>query len=159
MPKEMGGLGFRELRSFNLELLAKQGWRLQTNSTSLFARVFKAKYFPHCSFIEADLDHHPSYAWPSIMAAQGVVQRGMRWQIGSRKGVRVWCDKWIRKLTLYSIVTSEDACPNITLVCNLINRASMEWKTEQIRCFFTKEDANAILSIPLSLHWPKDRLI
>ena len=59
----MGSIGFRDLRMFNLALLAKQGWRLQTNSSSLFARVFKAKYFPHCTFLEADLGRHPSYAW------------------------------------------------------------------------------------------------
>ena len=41
MPKEMGGMGFRDLRLFNLVLLVKQGWRLQTNSTSLVAWVFK----------------------------------------------------------------------------------------------------------------------
>ncbi|KAK7851238.1 putative ribonuclease h protein [Quercus suber] len=35
----------------------------------------------------------------------------------------------------------------------------MEWKTELIRSCFTVEDADAILSIPLSLHRPKDRRI
>ena len=35
--KEKGGLGLRDLKSFNLALLAKQGWQLQTNSTLLFS--------------------------------------------------------------------------------------------------------------------------
>lgn len=152
MPKAMRGMGFKDLRLFNLALLAKQGWRLQTNSTSLFAWVFKVKYFPHCSFLEAELGRHPSYAWRSIMAAQGVVQRGTRCQIGLGECVRAWCDKWIPKSTLYSVVTREDACPNVTLVCDLINRASMEWKAKWIQGCFTEEDADAILSIPLSLH-------
>ena len=35
MPKSMGGIGFRELHSFNLAMLAKQGWRLMKNTHSL----------------------------------------------------------------------------------------------------------------------------
>ena len=62
LPKERGGLGFRDLKKFNLALLAKQGWRLQTNSSSLFYRVYKAKYFPSCDFMDAQLDGQPSYA-------------------------------------------------------------------------------------------------
>ena len=40
--KDEGELGFRDLKEFNLALLAKQGWRLQTNTTSLAHKVFKA---------------------------------------------------------------------------------------------------------------------
>ncbi|KAK7833475.1 hypothetical protein CFP56_025618 [Quercus suber] len=35
----------------------------------------------------------------------------------------------------------------------------MEWKAERVQGCFIEEDADAILSIPLSLHRPKDRLI
>lgn len=78
MPKDRGGLGFCDLKLFNLAHLAKQGWRLQTNSFSLFYQVFRAKYFPQSNFVEADIGRNPSYLWRSLMAAQGVVCKGMR---------------------------------------------------------------------------------
>ncbi|XP_075670461.1 putative mitochondrial protein AtMg00310 [Castanea sativa] len=62
LPKEKGEMGFRDLRLFNLTLLAKQGWRLQTNSSSLCYRVYKANYFPSCDFVDANLGCQPSFA-------------------------------------------------------------------------------------------------
>ena len=36
-------------------------------------------------FLLAELGHHPSYAWRSILAAQDVVKRCHRWQVGNRQ--------------------------------------------------------------------------
>ena len=62
LPKDRVGMGFRDLKSFNLALLAKQGWRLQTNSSSLFTRVYKAKYFPNGDFVNAMVGKKASFA-------------------------------------------------------------------------------------------------
>ena len=78
-------MGFRDLKAFNLALLAKQGWRLQTCTNSLFYRVFQAKYFP----ISATLGTKPSYAWRSLFAAQQIVRKGSRWRIGNGAKVRI----------------------------------------------------------------------
>ena len=51
--KGAGGMGFRKVHQYNLSLLAKQGWRLLTCPDSLFARIYRAKYFPYTSFLEA----------------------------------------------------------------------------------------------------------
>ena len=75
IPKERGGTGFRDLKDFNLALLAKKGWRILKNQSSLIHRVFKAKYFAQCSFWEAQVGRRPSYAWRSIMAAREVSGR------------------------------------------------------------------------------------
>jgi hypothetical protein len=61
--KENGGLGFRDLESFNLALLAKQGWRLLQNSDTLVAKVFRKKYYPNETFLESNLGWKPSYVW------------------------------------------------------------------------------------------------
>ena len=88
-PKEMGGLGFRNLKSFNLALLAKQGWQLQTNTQSLVSHVIKARCFPHTDFLQAELGLKPSFAWQSIIAAQCVVREGCKWQIGNDDSARI----------------------------------------------------------------------
>ena len=77
--KERGGMRFRDLRLFNLALLAKHGWRFQTNPFSLFYRVYKENNFLSYEFVEAGMGCQPSYAWRSIMAAQPLVRHGMRW--------------------------------------------------------------------------------
>ena len=94
-PKEMGGLGFRNLKSFNLALLAKQRWQLQTNTQSLVSHVIKARYFPHTDFLQAELGPKPSFAWQSLIAAQCVVREGCRWQIGNGDSARIWHDRWL----------------------------------------------------------------
>ena len=62
-PKAKGGMGYKDLKAFNLALLEKLGWRLSKNSTSLTHRVSKAKYFAGCSFMEAQVGKNPSYVW------------------------------------------------------------------------------------------------
>ena len=82
-PKMEGGMGFKDLKAFNLALLAKQGWRLNQNPDLLTHRVFKAKYFAGSSFMEAQVGKKPSYVWRSLMAAREMVERGLRWCIGN----------------------------------------------------------------------------
>ena len=48
---------------FNLAMLGKHGWRFLTNLDALVSRVFKAKYFPRGSFLEAEVGHNPSFIW------------------------------------------------------------------------------------------------
>ena len=76
IPKEEGGLGFRDLKAFNLALLAKQDWCLQTAINSLVYKVFKAHYFSDGDLLFVEMGSHSSYARRSIMAAQSLVQKG-----------------------------------------------------------------------------------
>lgn len=44
-PKGMGGIGFRDLRLFNIALLGRQVWWLINNKDTLCYRVLSSKYF------------------------------------------------------------------------------------------------------------------
>ena len=63
ISKKKGGMGFWDLRSFNLAMLAKQGWRLIHENGSLLSLCFKAKYFPRCHFLDATVPLNCSYVW------------------------------------------------------------------------------------------------
>ena len=76
LSKKEGGMGFRDLLSFNLAMLAKQGWRLLQDKSSLLYSCFKAKYFLRCDFLEAKDCQNSSYEWKSLIAAQPILRKG-----------------------------------------------------------------------------------
>ena len=74
--KEVGGMGFKEIKKFNDVLLAKQVWRLINHPDSLCHRVFKARFFLDCSILDVQDSSFGSYAWKSIIGARDVIQKG-----------------------------------------------------------------------------------
>lgn len=109
-----GGMGFRDLVSFNKALLAKQCWRLVQEPNSLVGSIIKAKYFSNRTLLEAKFGSRPSYAHRSLLAARELLMDGLIWRIGDGASVRIWGDKWIRGPTSYSIqspcrILAEDA--------------------------------------------------
>ena len=79
-------MGFWDIQDFNLALLAKQAWRLIHNTHSLFYRVYKSRYFPNCSFMDAELGNNPSYVWRSLMVARDIITEGSVLRMGDG-----WC--------------------------------------------------------------------
>lgn len=152
-------MGFRDLKSFNKALLAKQGWRLQTNNHSLFSRVFKAKYFLGCEFKDATLGKHPLFAWRSIMSTQAVVEKGRRWTVGNGKSIHIWSDNWLPSISHPRVLSLVQASRAIAKVSDLIADGSREWNSIVVRQVFCAEEANSILSIPLSIRLPVDRVV
>ena len=67
-------MGFRDLALINDSLLAKQAWRLLKNKDSLFYKVFKARFFPNCTIMEANKKNRGgTYAWTSILHGRDVL--------------------------------------------------------------------------------------
>ena len=94
-PKNRGGVGFRDIHAFNLAMLAKQAWRLIHGTHSLFYRVYKERYFPTCSFMEAELGNNPSYVWHSLLNAKEFIWVSSIWKIGDGCSVSIQTHKWL----------------------------------------------------------------
>lgn len=156
IPMEKGGLGFRDLKNFNLALLAKQLWRLIQYPSSLLARVLKGRYFRNTNPITVEKASSPSYVWRSMMAARPLLKSGLRKSIGSGYNTRVWDEPWIPG------VPARPPCgvrpiqnPNL-LVHELIDRHTKTWKSDSLRALFDPEDIPLICSIKISRFFKVD---
>lgn len=76
-------MGFRDLRKFNEALLGKQVWNLYQKPNSLLHKVYKAKYFPESTILEAKSRNCGSYAWQSLMKAKDIILIGACWRVGN----------------------------------------------------------------------------
>lgn len=95
LPKHEGGLGFRDLHSFNMALLAKQAWRIMQAPGSLCARILQAKYFPNGNILTAEPVTGMSYVWRSILKGVDLVKDGLIYRVGNGENIKIWSDPWI----------------------------------------------------------------
>jgi hypothetical protein len=67
MHKNYGGMGFKDLTTFNLAILGKQGWNFQTELNYLDSRIFKARYSPLVVSYQPIWDTNPRYVLRSFL--------------------------------------------------------------------------------------------
>ena len=158
-PKNDGGMGFRDLRSFNLAMLAKQGWRLLHDHDSLLSQCFKARYFPRCHFLDAVDLPNSSYVWKSMVAALPILKSGCCWRVGNGVSIRVHKDKWIPNYPANKILHLAQEESEEWLVSELIDSVSHCWMRDVIMSSFHREDAEAICNIHLSHRQVSDSVV
>lgn len=95
IPKLWGGLGFGDLHSFNIALLAKQGWRLLHYPEALVSQVLKAKYYGRGDFLTTTLGNNPSYVWRSLHAGQELIRSGASMKVGNGRQISINKDPWL----------------------------------------------------------------
>ncbi|XP_074306449.1 uncharacterized protein LOC141641696 [Silene latifolia] len=150
MPKDKGGLGFRDFNKFNRALLGKQGWRLMTDENSFLTLVLKAKYFPTTEFMEAELGTNPSYTWRSIWEARDVINLAARKRIGNGMGTQVWLDPWIQESKLKFVFSPLGTADVNMRVAELLLPGGRAWNQEMVTGLFLPFEVERIMNIRLS---------
>ena len=152
-PKNKGRMNFHDLRCFNTAMLAKQAWRLIHDTYSLFYWVYKAQYFPSCSFMEAELGSNPSYVSRSLLSAREVIQEGSKWRVGHGQYIEVERHKWLPRPVIPTGVL-----PPSQRVCDLINDSTRQWDRGKIHTLFAPSTRQEILALPLQSPTRRDFL-
>ena len=145
VSKFKGGMGFKDLAAFNLALLAKPGWRLIHESQSLFAKVFKAKYFPNCSFVQAKVKSGCSYIWRSIATTRSVLEQGSKWHVGNGECILIRKDRWVPDQANGLIPYPIEGLQQEAVVADLIDPIKGVWKEEEVHRCFSPLDVASIL--------------
>ena len=144
IAKKEGGMGFRDLRTFNLAMLAKQGWRLLQQKESLLYKCFLARYFPWSHFLDAVESPNCSYVWRSILAALPILKAGYCWRVGDGASIRIQVNKWIPNHPTNRVLYPANVDVGEWFVADLIEPDMKCWKQELIMATFRSEDVEAI---------------
>jgi len=99
--KEVGGLGVRRIREFNLALLGRWCWRLLVNSSSLWFRVLAARYGVEGGRLQGG-GRAASMWWRDIFALRqaGWFSDNVCRSLGNGKHTLFWSDVWIGGVSL-----------------------------------------------------------
>ncbi|XP_075658626.1 putative mitochondrial protein AtMg00310 [Castanea sativa] len=133
-------MGFRDIHAFNLAMLAKQARRLLTETHSLFYRVYKARYFPSCTFMEAELGTNPSFVWRSLLQAREVVREGSIWEVGDGRSIGVNTHKWLSRPPQFLV--GVNTCLKVR---DLISEETNKWNHNLLAATFTQSTVKEIL--------------
>jgi len=138
-PKYMGGLGFRDIKLFNLVLLARQAWRILQEPQALSSRVLKAVYFPETDFLEAELGPSPSRIWRAVIDGKDVLKQGLIRRIGTGEETDVWQMNWLPRDGMMRPVSCLSNTPPVK-VHEPIDPVLKTWDLEAPRVHFLPMD-------------------
>ena len=80
LPKERGGLGIKDITTFNLALLGKWKWSLFQHQGELWARILESKYGGWRSLNEAPRSNRESIWWRDLKLVSHHPQHGVALQ-------------------------------------------------------------------------------
>ncbi|KAL2901420.1 LINE-1 reverse transcriptase-like protein [Bienertia sinuspersici] len=95
--KDEGGLGIRNLESFNIALCARQAWRIHNNPQLLVSRVIRNKYKASPIVLARQDSNLATSSWGmrSMVNSAAKLKDGIGTQIGNGKSTKIWSGKWV----------------------------------------------------------------
>ncbi|KAL5820764.1 hypothetical protein ACOSQ3_022646 [Xanthoceras sorbifolium] len=143
---KVGRLGFFRLGGKNLEiqqLLSDFWWGFKGGKKKMHWMAWKRM----CLSKEAR-GLGPSFVWRSILWGREILEKGIRWKVGSGSKISVFNDPWLPRDSCFKIL-SPKLLSSETIVSVLMDGVGA-WNSSLVKTYFCEEETEIILGIPLS---------
>ncbi|XP_021771322.1 uncharacterized protein LOC110735439 [Chenopodium quinoa] len=155
-PKGLGGLGIRQLESFNSALLTRQCWRIHQHPQLLVSRLLTAKY-PSLRSFKTRTIPRSSWGCRSLLTGLSTLDRGIARKAGLGSKVRILEDDWVPRGPVVFRDGSGVSDP-LTHVSSIINPRSYAWDSTLVHRLFYTSTALRIMALDRPLQ-PMDDFV
>lgn len=130
VPIEDGGLGIRDVASFNKALLLKIVWQVASNQDrQLWVQILRAKYFPKGGFWGVNGTAGKSRLMKDIQELKPVIKDQLQWEIGTGETVQAMNQPWYEEWEIQTILTNDQ---RKATVATIYNHSTGTWNREEI---------------------------
>ncbi|KAK3198630.1 hypothetical protein Dsin_022045 [Dipteronia sinensis] len=109
LPKQCGGLRFRDLFLFQSSFSCQSSLENLKNPEALASHILKAKYFKGFGFLDAPIGSSCFHIWRIIGWGRSLLKEGLRWTVGDGNNIRVFKDQWLPCPSTFKPITHDPA--------------------------------------------------
>lgn len=153
--KDKGGLGIRDLTTFNKAMLGEQARRFSQFPSAPWSRVLKGLYFPHTDFWHAGKGYRSSWGWQSLIMGRDAISNSVLWSVGNGESIKIREDRWLP----LGVIGGPANCDEPEYVTALINKHACSRDEQEMRRWLEDRVVKEIVSIPLPTFIEADRMV
>ncbi|KAL4196754.1 hypothetical protein AMTRI_Chr04g184730 [Amborella trichopoda] len=130
------GLGIRDIVDFNIAMMMKLVWRILVDPSSLFAQVFKHRYFKNSSIWKTKYKRYSSYVWRGIRLGLSHLKDNVWWVIGDGWLVDFWADPWLLEKSIwdsYNMIVHQELKVAMPKVSDHIGDVLQSWIWKEVQ--------------------------
>lgn len=158
LPKEEGGLEFRDIQSINDAYLTKISWRLIRKPECFLGIILFGKYYPSGDLISCSVSSSCSHGWCGIMFGRDIIVDNLGYAIGNGENLKSWDSCWLSlSHQERTMGLATESIANLK-VSEMFSPKRNEWDLEKIRQALPFEEHKIIMLKP-SLIGAPDKLV
>ncbi|KAJ4781259.1 RNA-directed DNA polymerase (reverse transcriptase)-related family protein [Rhynchospora pubera] len=129
VPKDLGGLGLKDLVKFSSTLHMKCLWSIVSAKEALWVQIVTAKYLQRSVIWSTRRASKCTPLWRSILAVRPLLKGSLKWQIGDGKSCRAVGQPWHE---LWDHFSPQNAAQRRLSVADLVNDQGTGWDSHKL---------------------------